>query len=69
MAVISIIMTAPLGAILINTLGVKWLNDDTELTGDDETPKNDKNQSDNSLQDMNKVHAVLELKSINDDSP
>ena len=29
MAVLSIIMTAPLGAILINTLGVKWLSDDS----------------------------------------
>lgn len=48
MAVISIIMTAPLGAILINTLGVKWLNDDTEDTVDDETPKNDRDHSINS---------------------
>lgn len=29
MAVMSIILTAPLGAILINTLGEKWLTDDT----------------------------------------
>lgn len=29
MAVLSIILTAPTGAILINTLGVKWLSDDT----------------------------------------
>jgi hypothetical protein len=29
MAVISIILTAPTGAILINTLGEKWLSDDT----------------------------------------
>ena len=32
MAVISIIMTAPPGAILINTLGMKWLSDDSEET-------------------------------------
>lgn len=30
MAVMSIIFTAPPGAILINTLGVKWLSDDSE---------------------------------------
>lgn len=30
MAVLSIILTAPTGAILINTLGTKWLSDDTE---------------------------------------
>ena len=30
MAVVSIIMTAPPGAILINTLGMKWLSDDSE---------------------------------------
>jgi hypothetical protein len=29
MAVLSIIFTAPTGAILINTLGEKWLSDDT----------------------------------------
>lgn len=29
MAVMSIILTAPTGAILINTLGVKWLSDDS----------------------------------------
>lgn len=30
MAVLSIILTAPTGAILINTLGTRWLSDDTE---------------------------------------
>lgn len=29
MAVLSIILTAPTGAILINTLGEKWLTDDS----------------------------------------
>ena len=29
MAVLSIILTAPPGAIMINTLGTKWLSDDT----------------------------------------
>ena len=31
-AVIAIILTAPLGAILINTLGIRWLTCDAELT-------------------------------------
>jgi hypothetical protein len=30
MAVVAVIITAPLGAILTNTLGVIWLNDDSE---------------------------------------
>lgn len=30
MAVIAVIITAPLGAILTNTLGVKWLNHDED---------------------------------------
>lgn len=29
MAVVAVIITAPLGAILTNTLGVLWLNDDS----------------------------------------
>ena len=36
-AVIAIILTAPLGAILINTLGVKWLSHDAEDPEDDKT--------------------------------
>lgn len=31
MAVVAVIITAPLGAILTNTLGVIWLNDDSEF--------------------------------------
>jgi len=34
MAVMSIILTAPSGAILINTLGTKWLSDDTPTDGE-----------------------------------
>lgn len=34
MAVMSIILTAPSGAILINTLGTRWLSDDTPLKGE-----------------------------------
>jgi len=34
MAVISILLTAPTGAILINTLGVKWLSDDSVEGGE-----------------------------------
>ena len=30
MAVVAVIITAPLGAILTNTLGVIWLNDDSD---------------------------------------
>ena len=33
-AVIAIVFTAPLGAILINTLGIKWLTYDGEETED-----------------------------------
>lgn len=33
MAVIAVIITAPLGAILTNTLGVKWLNHDEDYEG------------------------------------
>lgn len=29
MAVVAVIITAPLGAILTNTLGVRWLSDDS----------------------------------------
>jgi len=34
MAVVAVIITAPLGAILTNTLGVIWLEDNTELEAD-----------------------------------
>ena len=33
-AVLAIVITAPLGAILINTLGVKWLSYDGDSSGD-----------------------------------
>jgi hypothetical protein len=33
MAVVAVIITAPLGAILTNTLGVIWLNDDSDPIG------------------------------------
>ena len=46
-AVISIVLTAPLGAILINTLGIKWLSFDGTSKG--ETEK------------FNPVYADLEL--------
>ena len=39
MAVLSIILTAPTGAILINTLGTRWLSDDTPKEGDEEVGK------------------------------
>lgn len=40
MAVLSIILTAPSGAILINTLGTRWLSDDTP-TEDEEAGEGD----------------------------
>lgn len=37
MAVLSIILTAPSGAILINTLGTRWLSDDTPKVDEENT--------------------------------
>ena len=53
MAVMSIILTAPSGAILINTLGTKWLSDDTPTDADKQEGEGDVALGDTMMKPMN----------------
>ena len=67
LSVISIIVTAPIGAILINTLGPMWLdridpNEETKEVGEDEKPVEAKFESSEKKKDIVENGAVNVIK-------